>query len=55
MTSTTTSAVLVWVLDIEGSLLATHLRIPHIGGVTGRGERLVSRPRFLRREAVGEP
>ena len=49
--STTTSAVSVLALGIEASPAATLAHFPH-GGETGRGERLVSRPRPVRREAV---
>ncbi len=46
-----TSVAPVLVLGIEVSPVATPAHSPH-GGVTGRGVRLVSRPRLLRREAV---
>jgi hypothetical protein len=46
-----TSAVSVLVLGIEVLPRATPAHSPH-GGETGRGERHVSRPRVLRREAV---
>jgi hypothetical protein len=43
--------VWVWVLDAEVSRRAALAHSPH-GGEMGRGERLVSRPRSVRREAV---
>ncbi len=49
--STMTSAVSVLALGIEVSPAATPAHSPH-GGELGRGERLVTRPRVLRREAV---
>jgi hypothetical protein len=49
--STMTSAVSVSVLGIEVLPRATPAHSPH-GGETGRGARLVSRPRSVRREAV---
>jgi len=49
--STMTSAARVLVLDVEVSPRATLAHPPH-GGEMGRGERLVSRPRSVRREAV---
>ncbi len=50
-TSTMISAASVWVSDVEGPPGATPAHSPH-GGKMGRGARLVSRPRFWRREAV---
>jgi len=52
--STMTSAVSVLALGIEVSPATTPAHSPH-GGENGRGERLVSRPRIMRREAVREP
>jgi hypothetical protein len=49
-----TSEVWVLVWGFEVLPRATPAHSPH-GGETGRGARLVSRPRFVRREAVGEP
>ena len=46
-----TSVVSVLALGIEVSTAATPAHSPH-GGEMGRGERLVSRPRVLRRDAV---
>jgi hypothetical protein len=46
-----TSVAPVLVSGFEVSRRATPAHSPH-GGGNGRGERLVSRPRFLRREAV---
>ena len=48
---TMTSVAPVLVLGFEVSRRATPAHSPH-GGETLPGERLVSRPRFLRREAV---
>ena len=50
--STMTSAVSVLALDIERSLLRPHLHIPHMAERRAGEKRLVSKPRFLRREAV---
>ena len=50
-TSTMISAASVWVSDVEGPPGATPAHSPH-GGEMGRGGKLVSRPRVLRREAV---
>jgi hypothetical protein len=49
--STMTSAVSVLALGIEVSPAATTAHSPH-GGEMGRGERHVSGPRVVRREAV---
>jgi len=46
-----TSVAPVLVSDFEVSRRATPAHSPH-GGEMGRGERLASRPRVLRREAV---